>query len=48
MTILPVRQGVAKWLGYAILCVRSVISDARVAVAFLDMILDDYIADQAK
>ena len=48
VTILSVRQGVAKGLGHAILCARLVIGDAPFAVVLPDVILDENTADQSK
>lgn len=41
VTIMHVRQGVAKGLGHAILCARPMVGDAPFAVVLPDVIIDD-------
>uniref|UniRef100_UPI003D034BE5 UTP--glucose-1-phosphate uridylyltransferase GalU n=1 Tax=Agarivorans sp. TaxID=1872412 RepID=UPI003D034BE5 len=45
VTIMHVRQGVAKGLGHAILCARPLIGDEPFAVLLPDVVLDDASAD---
>ncbi len=46
VTIMHVRQGVAKGLGHAISCARPLVGDQAFAVVLPDVILDEYTADQ--
>ncbi|GGB13818.1 UTP--glucose-1-phosphate uridylyltransferase GalU [Agarivorans gilvus] len=48
VTIMHVRQGVAKGLGHAILCAHPLIGDEPFAVLLPDVILDDASADLSK
>lgn len=48
VTIMQVRQGIAKGLGHAIMCAHSVVSDAPIAVILPDVIIDEYHADLTK
>ena len=41
VTIMHVRQGVAKGLGHAVLCARPLVGDAPFAVVLPDVIIDD-------
>lgn len=45
VTIMHVRQGVAKGLGHAVLCARPLIGDAPFAVVLPDVLIDDHAAD---
>ena len=47
VTIMHVRQGIAKGLGHAILCAQPLVGDSPFAVVLPDVILDEYTADQA-
>nr|MDQ6120690.1 sugar phosphate nucleotidyltransferase [Klebsiella pneumoniae subsp. pneumoniae] len=42
VTIMQVRQGLAKGLGHAVLCAHPVVGDEPVAVILPDVILDEY------
>jgi len=46
VTIMHVRQGVAKGLGHAVLCARPLVGNEPFAVVLPDVILDEYTADQ--
>ena len=48
VTIMHVRQGVAKGLGHAVLCARPMIGDNPVAVVLPDVIIDDAASDPKK
>lgn len=48
VTVMQVRQGVAKGLGHAILCAHPIIGNNPVAVVLPDVILDEYSADHKK
>jgi UTP--glucose-1-phosphate uridylyltransferase len=48
VTIMHVRQGVAKGLGHAILCAHPLIGDEPFAVLLPDVVLDDASADLSK
>lgn len=48
VTVMQVRQGVAKGLGHAILCAYPLVGDEPVAVLLPDVILDEYSADLKK
>ncbi|WP_100642225.1 UTP--glucose-1-phosphate uridylyltransferase GalU [Alteromonas facilis] len=48
VTIMHVRQGVAKGLGHAILCARPMVGDAPVAVVLPDVIIDDAASNPKK
>ncbi len=48
VTIMHVRQGVAKGLGHAILCAHPLIGDEPFAVLLPDVVLDDASADLTK
>ncbi|AKH89331.1 UTP--glucose-1-phosphate uridylyltransferase GalU [Edwardsiella tarda] len=45
VTIMQVRQGLAKGLGHAILCAHPLVGDEPFAVVLPDVILDEYSAD---
>jgi UTP--glucose-1-phosphate uridylyltransferase len=45
VTIMQVRQGLAKGLGHAILCARPLIGDEPVAVILPDVIINEYTSD---
>ncbi|WP_457913960.1 UTP--glucose-1-phosphate uridylyltransferase GalU [Candidatus Gillettellia adelgis] len=45
VTIMQVRQGVAKGLGHAIMCAYPMVGDEPVAVVLPDVILDEYSAN---
>jgi len=45
VTIMHVRQGVAKGLGHAVLCAKPLVGDAPFAVVLPDVLLDDVAAD---
>lgn len=45
VTIMHVRQGVAKGLGHAVLCARPLVGDAPFAVVLPDVLLDDAAAN---
>ena len=42
VTIMHVRQGVAKGLGHAVLCARPMVGDSPFAVVLPDVIIDEY------
>ncbi len=48
VTIMHVRQGVAKGLGHAILCARPMVGDSPFAVVLPDVIVDDGACDPKK
>ncbi|WP_431222285.1 UTP--glucose-1-phosphate uridylyltransferase GalU [Serratia sp. L9] len=48
VTVMQVRQGVAKGLGHAILCAYPLVGDEPVAVVLPDVILDEYSSDLTK
>lgn len=48
VTILSVRQGLAKWLGHAILFECFVIGEVPLVLVLPDVTLEKYTADQAK
>ena len=48
VTIMHVRQGVAKGLGHAVLCARPMIGDEPFAVVLPDVIVDEYTSDASK
>jgi UTP--glucose-1-phosphate uridylyltransferase len=48
VTIMHVRQGVAKGLGHAVLCARPMIGDAPFAVVLPDVIIDEYTSNLKK
>ncbi|MDC6118924.1 UTP--glucose-1-phosphate uridylyltransferase GalU [Serratia rubidaea] len=48
VTVMQVRQGVAKGLGHAIMCAYPLVGDEPVAVVLPDVILDEYSADLSK
>ncbi len=48
VTIMQVRQGLAKGLGHAVMCAHPVIGDEPVAVILPDVILDEYESDLSK
>jgi UTP--glucose-1-phosphate uridylyltransferase len=48
VTVMQVRQGVAKGLGHAILCAYPLVGDEPVAVVLPDVILDEYSTDLRK
>lgn len=48
VTIMHVRQGVAKGLGHAILCARPMVGDNPFAVVLPDVIIDDAACDPKK
>lgn len=48
VTIMHVRQGVAKGLGHAILCARPMVGDSPFAVVLPDVIVDDGACDLKK
>ena len=45
VTIMQVRQGLAKGLGHAVMCAHPVVGDEPVAVILPDVILDEYESD---
>lgn len=47
VTIMHVRQGVAKGLGHAVLCARPLVGEVPFAVVLPDVLIDDYAADLA-
>lgn len=47
VTIMHVRQGVAKGLGHAILCAKPLIGDESFAVVLPDVLIDDVLADSS-
>ena len=48
VTIMHVRQGMAKGLGHAILCARPMVGDAPFAVVLPDVIIDDAASNPGK
>lgn len=48
VTIMQVRQGLAKGLGHAILCAHPLVGDEPVAVILPDVIIDEYASDLKK
>ncbi|MCY7294343.1 UTP--glucose-1-phosphate uridylyltransferase GalU [Alteromonas sp. a30] len=48
VTIMHVRQGVAKGLGHAIKCAHPLVGDSPFAVVLPDVIIDDACCDQSK
>ena len=48
VTIMQVRQGLAKGLGHAILCARPLVGDEPVAIVLPDVILNQYTSDPKK
>ncbi|WP_224555523.1 UTP--glucose-1-phosphate uridylyltransferase GalU [Pectobacterium versatile] len=48
VTIMQVRQGLAKGLGHAVLCAHPLIGDEPVAVILPDVIIDEYESDLKK
>ncbi|ACS85748.1 UTP--glucose-1-phosphate uridylyltransferase GalU [Musicola paradisiaca] len=48
VTIMQVRQGLAKGLGHAVLCAHPLIGDEPVAVVLPDVIIDEYASDLKK
>lgn len=48
VTIMHVRQGVAKGLGHAVLCARPMVGDAPFAVVLPDVIIDEYACNLKK
>ncbi|MEH2921233.1 UTP--glucose-1-phosphate uridylyltransferase GalU [Samsonia erythrinae] len=48
VTIMQVRQGLAKGLGHAVLCAHPLVGDEPVAVILPDVIIDEYQSDLAK
>ncbi len=48
VTIMHVRQGVAKGLGHAILCAKPLIGDSPFAVVLPDVLIDDVLANPRK
>ena len=48
VTIMQVRQGLAKGLGHAVLCAHPVVGDEPVAVVLPDVILDEYESDLSR
>ncbi|MDX7987177.1 UTP--glucose-1-phosphate uridylyltransferase GalU [Xenorhabdus sp. 12] len=48
VTIMQTRQGIAKGLGHAVLCAKSLIGDEPFAVILPDVILDEYSSDLSK
>ncbi|KFK94469.1 MULTISPECIES: UTP--glucose-1-phosphate uridylyltransferase GalU [unclassified Serratia (in: enterobacteria)] len=48
VTIMQVRQGIAKGLGHAIMCAYPVVGDEPVAVVLPDVIIDEYSANLNK
>ena len=45
VTIMHVRQGVAKGLGHAVLCARSLVGEVPFVVVLPDVLIDDHAAD---
>lgn len=45
VTIMHVRQGLAKGLGHAVMCAKPLVGDAPVAVVLPDVIIDEYSTD---
>lgn len=48
VTVMQVRQGVAKGLGHAVMCAYPMVGDEPVAMVLPDVILDEYSADLGK
>lgn len=48
VTIMHIRQGVAKGLGHAVLCAKPIIGDAPFAVVLPDVLMDEVSADLSK
>ncbi|AFR03443.1 UTP--glucose-1-phosphate uridylyltransferase GalU [Pectobacterium brasiliense] len=48
VTIMQVRQGLAKGLGHAVLCAHPLVGDEPVAVILPDVIIDEYESDLTK
>ncbi|SFN54442.1 UTP--glucose-1-phosphate uridylyltransferase GalU [Xenorhabdus japonica] len=48
VTIMQIRQGIAKGLGHAVLCAKPLIGDEPFAVILPDVILDEYSTDLSK
>ncbi|PWC10318.1 UTP--glucose-1-phosphate uridylyltransferase GalU [Brenneria corticis] len=48
VTIMQVRQGLAKGLGHAVLCAHPLVGDEPVAVILPDVIIDEYASDLQK
>jgi UTP--glucose-1-phosphate uridylyltransferase len=48
VTIMHVRQGVAKGLGHAVLCARPMVGDAPFVVVLPDVIIDEYASNLKK
>ncbi|MGJ8682623.1 UTP--glucose-1-phosphate uridylyltransferase GalU [Paraglaciecola sp.] len=48
VTIMHVRQGVAKGLGHAVLCARPMVGDEPFAVVLPDVIVDEYTSNLSK
>ncbi|CAK9885143.1 MAG: UTP--glucose-1-phosphate uridylyltransferase [Candidatus Erwinia impunctatus] len=48
VTIIQVRQGLAKGLGHAVMCAHPVVGDEPVAVILPDVIIDEYESDLRK
>ncbi|MFT7412361.1 MAG: UTP--glucose-1-phosphate uridylyltransferase [Paraglaciecola sp.] len=48
VTIMHVRQGVAKGLGHAVLCARPMVGDAPFVVVLPDVIIDEYSSNLKK
>ncbi|KHS77073.1 UTP--glucose-1-phosphate uridylyltransferase [Pectobacterium brasiliense] len=48
VTIMQVRQGLAKGLGHAVLCAHPLVRDEPVAVILPDVIIDEYESDLTK
>ncbi|MFT5675095.1 MAG: UTP--glucose-1-phosphate uridylyltransferase [Paraglaciecola sp.] len=48
VTIMHVRQGVAKGLGHAVLCARPMVGDSPFAVVLPDVIIDEYSSNPKK
>ena len=48
VTIMHVRQGVAKGLGHAVLCARPMVGDAPFAVVLPDVIIDEHTSNLKK
>jgi UTP--glucose-1-phosphate uridylyltransferase len=48
VTIMHVRQGMAKGLGHAVLCARPMVGDAPFAVVLPDVIIDEYTSNLKK
>lgn len=48
VTIMHVRQGLAKGLGHAVMCARPLVGEAPVVVVLPDVIIDEYSANARK